>query len=256
MPVSANDTATALHTLAIDIGGSHLKAGVLDDSGTLVAGPARVVTPAPAAPDAVIGALVEMTSGLAPFARVSIGFPGVVRDGTVLTAPNLGTRQWQNFPFAATMAQHLGKPVRVLNDASIQGLGVITGQGLECVITLGTGMGFSLFQTGQLTPHMELGQHIAHGDKTYDQYVGEAGLRAAGRKRWNKRVRKVVGALDTLLNYETLYIGGGNATRIDFDLPRNVHIVSNEAGVTGGVRLWDPTLEANFAAKAPATART
>ena len=253
MSDSAADTATALHTLAIDIGGSHLKAGVLDHHGAVVAGPARVVTPAPAAPDAVIGQLVEMTSGLTPFARVSIGFPGVVRDGTVLTAPNLGTKQWQNFPFAATMSQHLGKPVRVLNDASIQGLGVISGQGLECVITLGTGMGFSLFGSGQLTPHMEMGQHVAHGDKTYDQYVGEAGLRAAGRKRWNRRVRRVVTALNTLLNYDMLYIGGGNAMRIDFELPRNVHIVSNEAGVTGGVRLWDPTMEAAFATAAAAT---
>ena len=243
-PTQAADPAP--HTLAIDIGGSHLKAGVLDPAGALVSGPERVVTPDPAAPQAVIDLLVGLAAKLSPFARISIGFPGVVKGGTVLTAPNLGTPNWHDFPLARAIASRLGCPTRVLNDASIQGLGVIAGTGLECVITLGTGMGFALFRDGRLAPHMEMGQHNAHGDKTYDHYVGDAALKAAGRKRWNKRVRKTITALDTLLNYNTLYIGGGNATRIEFDLPKNARIVSNQAGVTGGVRLWAPALDDAF----------
>jgi polyphosphate glucokinase len=240
------DPEAGPHTLAIDIGGSHLKAGVLDPGGNLVSGPERVVTPDPATPQAVIDLLVGLAAKLSPFARISIGFPGVVRDGTILTAPNLGTANWHEFPLARAMTNRLECPTRVLNDASIQGLGVIAGTGLECVITLGTGMGFALFCDGHLMPHMEMGQHNAHGDKTYDHYVGDAALKAAGRKRWNKRVRKTIAALDTLLNYDTLYIGGGNATRIEFELPENTHIVSNQAGVTGGVRLWAPVLDDAF----------
>jgi len=233
-------------TLSIDIGGSHLKAGVVDANGTLVAGPVRVATPSPATSNRVLDTLMTMTRPLGPFDRVSVGFPGVVRNGTVLTAPNLVTKHWRNFPLGRTLSGQLGKPVRLLNDASIQGLGVIVGKGLECVLTLGTGMGFALYRQGHLMPHMEMGQHIARGDATYDQYVGDATLRDIGRKPWNKRMRKVVDAMEMLLNYDTLYLGGGNAKQIAFDLPANVRIVSNQAGVTGGARLWDPIMDELF----------
>jgi polyphosphate glucokinase len=127
-------------TLAIDIGGSHLKAAVLNASGKISTGPLRVETPKPATPDAVVAALVSLSQQLGQFDRVSIGFPGVVRADFVLTAPNLGTKEWHGFRLGAVLAEALGKPVRMLNDASIQGLGVITGRGLECVLTMGTGM--------------------------------------------------------------------------------------------------------------------
>src|ERR1700688_3996771 len=188
-------------TLSIAVGGSHLNAGVVDANGMLVAGAVRVATPIPATPRRVLDVLMAMIQPLGPLDRVSVGFPGVVRDGTVLTAPNLGTKQWRNFPLGSTLSEQLGKPVRLLNDASIQGLGVIVGKGLECVLTLGTGMGFALYRQGHLMPHMEMGQHIARGDATYDQYVGDATLRDIGRKAWNKRMRKVINAMQTLLNY-------------------------------------------------------
>ncbi len=120
---------TDLLTLAIDIGGSHLKTGVLDPDGKMIAGPARVDTPNPAKPAAVVAALVELAKPLGRFDRISIGFPGVVRAGVVLTAPNLGTKDWNRFPLAAELSRDLGKPARMLNDASIQGLGVIVGKG-------------------------------------------------------------------------------------------------------------------------------
>jgi polyphosphate glucokinase len=120
----------------------------------------------------------------------------------------------------------------MLNDASIQGLGVITGRGLECVLTMGTGMGFALFQDGQIAPHLELSQHPIRNRKTYDEYVGEAALEVVGRRRWNKRVRNIIGILETVITYDTLYIGGGNAELIEPPLPANVKIVSNTAGMT------------------------
>jgi polyphosphate glucokinase len=230
-------------TLAIDVGGTHLKAGVLNTAGVFVAGPSRINTPDQATPEAVIAGLIGIIGPLGAFDRVSMGFPGVVRHGRVYTAPNLGTQAWHGFPLAQELARRLGRPVRLLNDASVQGLGVITNTGLECVVTLGTGFGFALFDEGRLAPHLELGQHIARGKRTYDEYVGNAVLERIGRKKWNRHVERTIAALETLVTFDTLYIGGGNAKHIDLHLPKSVQIVSNQAGITGGVRLWDKKLE-------------
>jgi polyphosphate glucokinase len=238
-------------TLAIDVGGSHLKAGILAPTGIMSAGPDRVATPKPASPAAVVAALVELVRPLRPFDRISIGFPGVVREGRVLTAPNLGTEAWHGFPLAATLAEKLGASVRLDNDGTVQGLGVVTGRGLECVITLGTGMGFALFQDGRPAPHLELSHHPVRGNKTYDQYIGNVALRAAGRKRWNRRVQRAIDCINTLTGYDTLFIGGGNAKFLQLELPANVQIVSNEAGITGGLRLWDALAEHPGEATAP-----
>ena len=162
------------------------------------------------------------------------------------TAPNLGTDVWHAYPLANDLAQRLGKPTRVLNDASVQGLGEISGEGLECVITLGTGFGFALFQDGRLAPHLELGQHPCAKDKTYDLYLGNAAFHKVGRKKWNKRLERALGFIDTLVTYDTLLIGGGNAQVIDFDLPANVRIVPNAAGIIGGVKLWGEKMNPVF----------
>ena len=246
-----SSTRTPPRTLAIDIGGTRMKAGILDADGTMIAGPERVKTPNPRGPDIVVATLVELVRPLGAYDRISVGFPGVVRGGRTLTAPNLGTAEWHDYPLATELGERLGKPARVLNDASVQGLGVITGSGLECVITLGTGFGFALFEDGMLAPHLELGQHPVTKNKTYDLYLGNAAFAEVGRKKWNKRLQKAIGFLDTLTTYDTLLIGGGNAQSIDFDLPSNVRIVPNAAGITGGVRLWSPVMDAAFTDRGP-----
>ena len=238
-------------TLAIDIGGTNLKAGILDVDGTMIIGPERSPTPNPRGPADVVSCLVELSQRLGAFDRISVGFPGVVRGGRTLTAPNLGTDVWHGFPLGAALSQRLGAPARVLNDASVQGLGVISDEGLECVITLGTGFGFALFQDGLLAPHLEVGQHPIAKDKTYDHYLGNVALHKVGRAKWNKRLQKALGILDTLVTYDSLYIGGGNAQVIDFELPYNVHIVANAAGITGGVKLWAPKMEEAFTERGP-----
>jgi polyphosphate glucokinase len=235
-------------TLAIDVGGTRLKAGLLDQNGEMVAGPNRVDTPPHPAPQVVLDALVALASPLGHFDRISVGFPGVVRHGQVLTAPNLGTPEWRHFPLAASLTDKLGKPARMLNDAEVQGLGVIGGEGLECVITLGTGMGLALFQDGRPAPHLELSQHPIHKGKTYDQFIGVAAFKEVGRKRWNRRLRRVLACITTLVGFDTLYIGGGNAKEVDLDLAPNIRLVANTAGITGGVRLWDKMLDSVFAA--------
>jgi polyphosphate glucokinase len=235
-------------TLAFDIGGSHLKAGILSPAGDMICDRVRIVTPKPAEPKAVIEGLVGLADQLKQFDRITIGFPGVVRRNTVFTAPNLGNKLWAGVKLGAEIAEALGKPVRMLNDASVQGLGVIEGRGTECVITMGTGMGFAHFLDGRLAPHLELSQHPIKGGKTYDAYVGERALKKIGRKRWSRRLRKIIEVLETVVMYDTLYIGGGNARLIEAPLPANVKIVSNEAGITGGVRAWDKRMDHLFGA--------
>lgn len=234
-------------TLAIDIGGTGLKAGVLDAGGTVIEPHLRVDTPKKGTPDAVLEALFGLIQQLGAFDRISVGFPGVVRANHVMTAPNLGNAAWRDYPLGGVLTDRLGKPVRMLNDATVHGLGVITRSGVECVITLGTGFGFALFDNGRLTPHLELAHHPIRTDKDYDQYIGDAALKKIGRKRWNKRVEFALTCVRGLTGYDQLHIGGGNARNIRLELEQNVRIVSNEAGITGGVRLWDPQLDAAFA---------
>ena len=242
----ARPSRSAPHTLSIDIGGTHIKASVLDASGSELVKRVQVSTPHPAPPRAVLVLLDRLLRSLPAFDRVSVGFPGVVKRGRIMTAPNLGTAAWHDFPLAGSLEGRWLKPVRILNDAEVQGLGVIQGDGLECVLTLGTGFGSALYRDGELMPHLELGQHPVWKSKTYDQYLGAAALKEKGVAKWNRRVRRMLDTVRTLLNYDHLYLGGGNARRIDFELPADVSIVSNEAGITGGVKLWASALDRLF----------
>lgn len=231
--------AEAVTTLAFDIGGTGLKAAVLDGGGTMLSKRVRVPTPYPAPPQVMVEALVKLAAPLPAYDRISIGFPGVIRGGKVLTAPHFGNEAWHGFPLAAEIATRLGRPARLLNDAEVQGYGVIAGKGLEFVITLGTGVGSALFRDGALMPHMEFAQFPFGNKPTMNDYVGDAALHKHSKAKWNKRLGRILAAFETLLNFDTLYIGGGNARHVDLDLPQNIHIVSNDAGLTGGIRLWD-----------------
>jgi len=237
---------SAPYTLAIDIGGTRIKASVLDRAGVEIVQHVAVPTPHPVPPDALLSLLEGLARSLPPYDRISVGFPGVVKHGRIITAPNLGTADLHDFPLAAAVERRLRKPVRMLNDAEVQGLGVIEGKGLECVLTLGTGFGCGVYRDGELMPHLELGQHPIWRDKTYDQYLGKAALAAKGVDKWNRRVERMLGIVRTLLSYDHLYLGGGNATKVHFQLPPEVSIISNETGITGGIRLWDPKLDRFF----------
>src|SRR5215475_8721125 len=234
-------------TLAIDIGGSGIKAALLDDHGTLIGDRQRVPTPPkPVAPEALLQAINKAVAPLGSFERVSVGFPGYIRDGRVLTAPNLGSEVLAGFDLQSELARRWGKPVRVLNDADVQGFGAIEGHGVEMVLTLGTGAGTAIFRDGKIMPHLELAHHPVSGDKTYDEYIGNAAREKKGKKTWNKRVAKVIDILREVIRFDHLYLGGGNAKDINFPLPQDVTIVPNTDGLTGGIRLWheEPKAEA------------
>jgi polyphosphate glucokinase len=241
-----NEKAVTPKTFAIDIGGTHVKAAVLDSAGALVKPEERVDTPKPATPKAVLDAIADLAKMLPPFDRISAGFPGYVKRNIVHTAPNLGSDAWRDTNLAAALTKHFDKPARVLNDADVQGLGVVAGKGLELVLTLGTGIGSSLFLNGRILPHLELGQHPLAHDLTYDGYIGDAARKEKGGEKWNRRLEKALVVVQTFFNYDTLYLGGGNAQRIDFPLPPNVKIAENVNGITGGIHLWDKGLEDLF----------
>jgi polyphosphate glucokinase len=234
----ASTRTRGVRTLAIDIGGTGLKALVLDEAGEPLTERVRVETPRPATPGAVVDALVKLVEPLGPFDRVSVGFPGVVASGATRTAPNLDGG-WKNFELAHSLVKRLKKPTRVLNDAGVQGYGVIEGKGVEMVITLGTGMGCALYLDGKYVPNLELAHHPFRRKKTYEEYVGGRALDKIGKKAWNKRVAEVLEQIDPIWNPRRIYVGGGNAKHLRLDLPPHVHVTDNVAGLLGGIALWE-----------------
>jgi polyphosphate glucokinase len=224
-------------TLAIDIGGTGIKGQLLNPDGKPLSERERIETPHPATPAAVLNVMDTIAKHAGEFDRVSVGFPGVVKRGATLTAHNMHPR-WVGFELERVLLKRWKKPVRVANDAAVQGYGAIHGHGVELVITLGTGFGSSLFVDGRLVAGLELAHHPWRKGKTYEEFFGREGLKKLGRKRWNKLLEKAIRQLESLFNYDHLYIGGGNAVKVDFVLPRQVTRVPNEDGLLGGATLW------------------
>lgn len=224
--------------LAIDIGGSRIKATILDMEATILMDYVRAQTPPAASPDQVLQVIAELTKDFKEYTKVSVGFPGYVKKGIVYTAVNLSTEKWDGFDLKKALSKVLKKPVRVINDADMQGLGIAKGKGLEMVVTLGTGFGTALLMDGILLPHLEVAHHPLSKERDYDQYIGKKALEEVGIERWNKRMKKVIEVLKTVFNYDHLYISGGNAKKITFKLEDNISIVSNVDGIKGGARLW------------------
>lgn len=228
---------SSIRTLSVDIGGSGIKVLVLDEAGNAITERSRVETPQPPKPDVVIDAIAQLATGQGEFDRVSVGFPGVVRGGITETAVNLDP-DWMGFNLAKYLSKRLAKPVRVANDADVQGLAAISGTGVELVITLGTGFGSALFLDGKLVPNLEMGHHQFRKGETYEQQLGRAALDKIGEKKWNNRLEKAIASLAHLFNYDSLYIGGGEAKKIAIQLPPNVKVVPNINGLLGGIALW------------------
>jgi len=229
-------TTDEVKTLAIDIGGSGIKVMVLNPSGQPLTERDRLETPYPATPEAVLTVIQALAENKS-FDRISVGFPGVIRAGVTETAANLHP-DWLGFHLQEALQKRLVKPVRVANDADLQGLGVVRGQGVELVITLGTGVGSALFVQGILVPNLELGHHPFRKGETYEQQLGRAALDEVGKKKWNERLRKAIAQLSHTFNYDVLYLGGGNAKEIRLELPPTVQVVPNVAGLLGGIALW------------------
>src|ERR1700677_1683573 len=230
--------SSATEILAIDVGGTGLKAAIIDTKGRFLSKRLRAKTPHHCKPARMVSLLVDLVAPLKGYDHVSIGFPGYVRDGNVFTAPNLGTKAWAGFHLARVLEKKLGKPTRLNNDADVQGLAVIEGKGLELVCTLGTGFGTAWFRDGELMPHMDLAHLVVRKKDDFDIYAGDKTRRKIGNHQWSRRIRKLIGVLETVFAYDRLYLGGGNSSCLEFKLPRNVTTVSNDAGMEGGAFAW------------------
>jgi polyphosphate glucokinase len=241
-----------LRTLAVDVGGTGIKASVLDPAGKLERERVRVATPYPLPPASLVSTIEALMSQLPPFDRVSVGFPGMVREGRVLTAPHFVSltgpggkvdaellKEWTRFDLESAVASALGKPTKLANDADMQGAAVVAGKGLEMVVTLGTGFGTALFFHGMLCPHLEFAHHPFRKGETYNEQLGELARGRIGDRRWNKRVARMVETLHALVFYDHLFIGGGNSRRVKLKLDPDVTLVDNSAGLLGGIKLWE-----------------
>ena len=238
MPARETTASNSPVTLAIDTGGTGIKMMALDGNGKPLTERLRQITPQPATTAAVLEQYVAMAAQMPPFDRISVGFPGVIKRGCTFTAANLDS-SWIGFPLQKELEKRLKKPVRVCNDAAVQGYAAVKGQGVELILTLGTGLGSALFTGGRLCPGLELAHHPwRKKGKTYEDYVGKRGYEKYGDEKWNGLVEKAIEQTSKLFNWDSLYLGGGNAKKITFRLPENVTIVSNEDGLLGGAKLW------------------
>jgi polyphosphate glucokinase len=222
-------TAAGTITFSVDIGGSGIKAALLNGDGKFLKKRIRIPTPKGANPDEVMREFEQLSKRLGAFDRISVGFPGVVRTGITRVAPNLAL-EWKGYDLAKALEDKFSRPVRVLNDADMQGFGAISGKGIELVLTLGTGVGSALFVRGTLVPNVEAG----------DDRLNARAFKKIGIKRWNKRLMKLIRKLEGVFNYDRLYLGGGNAKHVHIqNLPGNVTICSNLKALLGGARVWE-----------------
>ena len=242
-------------TLTVDCGGGSIKGAVLDAAGTMRSQPIQVSTPYPLSTELFVATISELANQLPKADRATIGIPGMIRHGVVITTPHYVTKsgprsvvlpelvqQWRGFDARAEISNALGIPTLVLNDAEVHGAGVVAGSGLEVVLTLGTGLGYALFDGGKLAPHLELSQAPVRFQQTYDTYIGEAERKKLGDLFWSRRVRKLIDGLRPVFVWDRLYLGGGNARNIKLEIVEklgdDVVIVPNSAALVGGVRAW------------------
>jgi polyphosphate glucokinase len=230
-------SASVVRTLAIDIGGSGIKTVILDSRGQPLGARLRIPTPRPAVPKAILKVIEEMVKQQGEFERASVGFPGVVRNGVTETAFNLHPK-WEGFPLAKELSKMFGKPVAAANDADVQGFGSIKSDGVELVITLGTGLGSALFVDGKLVPNLQMAHQPFRKGKTYEDYLGQKGIDKLGKKKWNKKLAEAIDLLRAQFNFDHLYIGGGNNRLLKLKLQPWAKTVSNDAGLWGGIALW------------------
>jgi polyphosphate glucokinase len=211
--------------LVIDVGGTNIKVRFQDQDEV------RKCTSGPTlTPQQMVERVRQVTADW-DYDRITVGYPGPVVGGRILVEPvNLGCG-WPGFDFAAA----LGKPVRLVNDAAMQALGSYAG-GRMLFLGLGTGLGSAMIVDHVLAP-MELGHLPYKKGRTFEQYVGEAGLKRMGRRKWCSTVFDVVERLRDALLAEYIVLGGGNVKKLD-ELPPGCRLGDNSNAFVGGLRVW------------------
>jgi polyphosphate glucokinase len=211
--------------LAVDVGGSHVKTRVSTsrDLRQFVSGPTLTAR-------RMVARVLELTGDL-KYDVVSIGYPGVVAHGKIVTEPHNLAPGWVGFDFRKAF----GRPTHVMNDAAMQAIGSYEG-GRMLFLGLGTGLGSALIVDGAVAP-MELAHLPYKNGRSYEDYVGERGRKRLGAKKWRRSVAEVVTQLCKALEVDYVVIGGGNAPRLK-KLPKNARLGTNEFAFLGGFRVW------------------
>ncbi len=212
--------------LAVDVGGSHVKALASNrrERRRFVSGPTLT-------PEEMVAGTLEAAAGWS-WSRVTVGIPSPVRGGKVVAEPvNLGDG-WVGFDYEAAF----GKPTQVVNDAVMQAVGSYQG-GRMLFLGLGTGLGSAMIVDGVIEP-LELG-HLPYRKKTFEDYVGEQSLEKRGKKKWTKDVFAAVEQLAAAMEPDEVVLGGGGVDKLD-ELPDGCRRGENENAFLGGFRLWDP----------------
>ncbi len=238
-------------TLSLDVGGSGIKAMVLNELGEPVSERSRVDTPYPCPPELFLKTIQELVAEQPSFDRVSVGFPAMVRDGRTLRvvvfarAVKGGPRDpelfalWDGFELQHAISEIFDVPTLLINDADMQGCAVVTGIGMEFIVTLGTGVGTALFHNGDLLPHMEL-SHGEFAGASIDRAIGDARRKILGNKEWRPLVTSALIDFDAKIFPDKIFVGGGNSKHLrEEDLINGCEIVPNAAGLIGGVRAWE-----------------
>ena len=219
--------------LAVDVGGSHVKAltSTRRERRRFVSGPALTA-------EQMVAGTLEVVAGWT-YSRVTVGIPAPIRGGKVVHDPaNLG-RGWVGFDFEAAF----GKPTQIVNDAVMQAVGSYQG-GRMLFLGLGTGLGSALVVDGVIQP-LELG-HLPYRKSTFEDYVGERSLKKRGKKQWAKDVFDTVARLSAAMEPDEIVLGGGGVDELHA-LPDGCRRGENENAFLGGFRLWDPDWVAHLA---------
>jgi polyphosphate glucokinase len=222
--------------LAVDVGGSHVKTRVFGR---------REVRQFDSGPDLTprkMVARVHELTGDWTYDAVSIGYPGVVLHGKVVAEPHNLAPGWVGFDFRKAF----GRPTHILNDAAMQAIGSYEG-GRMLFLGLGTGLGSAMIVDGIVAP-MELAHLPFKKGRSYEDYVGERGLKRLGGKKWRHAVKEVVDQLSGVLEADYVVIGGGNARKLK-RMPKNARLGSNDFAFIGGFRVWRDAAEAPSASK-------
>jgi predicted NBD/HSP70 family sugar kinase len=214
-----------MNVLAIDIGGTNIKFLATGQEEPRKFPSGREMTPEQ------MVARVKEDTGDWQYDMLSIGYPGQIKEGRIVTEPHNLAPGWVGFDFEAAF----GRPVKLINDAAMQALGSYKG-GVMLFLGLGTGLGSALVVEGVVVP-MELG-HLSFKDGTYEDYVGVRGLKRLGKKEWRKNVAFGAKRLAAAIHLDDLVLGGGNAKHLK-DLPPGCRVGDNANAFVGGFRMWE-----------------
>ncbi len=239
--------------LAIDIGATNIKFCRVDSKGELLESARRKPTPYPCWPERLVELLSDriVHSGVQ---KIGVGFPGEFSDGHVVRPGNLSRpggvttdvdpdleARWVGFALQDALCEKVHRDVRVVNDAKLAALGCVTGEGVEVVLTLGTGLGLALCVEGTMRKVRDVGREVFRDDQTFDQLIGERS-RATNEDLWLGYVHDVIEKFGQEFGANTVHLAGGNARRIEPDqfpdLPYRIVINGNQAPLRGAARLF------------------